>query len=275
MIEKQRDLARQFQNMHKQNKMFVLPNVWNAASAVIFQKEGFKAVATTSAGVAYSLGYKDGEDIDITDLGLIVEQITRRISIPLSVDFERGYSEKLDDIKQNAKHLLNCGAVGFNIEDGKADNSLDDIDFMVSKIRALVDLKKEVDIDFVINARTCTYWLDVADDENKKQIAINRCNAYRKAGANCVFIPGAMNKDTIKALVDNINAPINIILNPNYHDIEGLSNIGVSRLSVGSGPVRSTYSHLINMAKDLADNNTDIILNNKFSYKDANEYFER
>lgn len=273
--EKQRELAKKFQKMHVNGKMFVLPNVWNAGSAVVFEKEGFKAVATTSAGVAYGLGYSDGEDIDITDLGLIVEQITRRIDIPLSVDFERGYSENIDEIKKNAMYLLRSGAVGFNIEDGKADETLDDLDFMLEKIKTLVELKKELDLDFVINARTCTYWLNIADDKSKMKIAIERGNAFKKAGVDCVFIPGAMDDKTVKSLVDNIDAPINIILNPKYNDFEGLDKLGVARLSVGSGVVRSTFSHLIYMAKNLQDKNIDMILNHEFGYKKANNYFKK
>lgn len=273
--EKQRELAKRFQKMHDKGKMFVLPNVWNAGSAVVFEKEGFKAVATTSAGVAYALGYPDGEDVDITDLGLIVEQITRRIDIPLSVDFERGYSENIDEIKKNAMFLLNAGAVGFNIEDGNFDGTLDDLDFMLEKINTLVELEKELDLNFLINARTCTYWLNVADDENKMKIAIERGNAFKKAGADCVFIPGGMDNKTVKMLVDNIDAPINIILNPKYNDFEGLEKLGVARLSVGSGVVRSTFSHLIDIAENLQENNIDMILNHEFSYKKANEYFNQ
>lgn len=275
ITEKQRELAIKFQKMHKSGEMFILPNVWNAGSAVVFDKEGFKALATTSAGIAYALGYPDGEDIHITDLGLIVEQISRRIDIPLSVDFERGYSDDIDEIKKNAMFLLNSGAVGFNIEDGKADGTLDDIDFMLKKIKALVELKKEMDIDFVINARTCTYWLNIAEDEKKLQIAVERGNAFKKAGADCVFIPGVMDEKTIENLVEKIDAPVNIILNPKYNDFDGLNSLGVVRLSVGSGTVRSSFNHLIDMAKKLQNNNIDMIMNHEFNYKKANDYFNK
>lgn len=273
--EKQRELARKFQKMHKSGEMFILPNVWNAGSAVVFEKEGFKALATTSAGIAYSLGYSDGEDIDITDLRLLVNQISRRINIPLSVDFERGYSNNIEEIKKNATYLLNAGAVGFNIEDGKTDGTLDDLDFMIDKIKALVDLKKEMNVDFVINARTCTYWLNIAEDKKKMQIAVERGNAFKKAGADCVFIPGVLDKKTIKNLVEEIDAPVNIILNPKYNDFDGLNKLGVVRLSVGSGPVRSSFNHLIDMAKNLHNNNIDMIVNHEFDYKKANEYFDK
>lgn len=274
-IEKQKQLAELFQKLHKVENMFVIPNVWNVGSAYVFQKQGFSALATTSAGIAYSLGYPDGQDINIEDLALCVSQITRRIDIPLSVDFERGYSENIEQIKENARKILSCGVVGFNIEDGKANGTLDDINFMVKKVQALSELKKETGINFVINARTCTYWLNVADEETKKKIAIKRGNAYKQAGADCVFIPGVMDEATIKQFIDNINAPLNIILNPKYNDFEGLSKIGVRRLSVGSGPVRSMYNQLIEMADELKNGNVSKIINHKFTYRDANKYFDK
>ncbi len=270
--DKTKLMAKKFQELHKKNEMFVLPNVWNAGSAKVFEKEGFSAVATTSAGVAYAMGYPDGEDIGLNDLVNIVKQITKRVDIPVSCDFERGYSDNIKEIKQNAIKLLEAGACGFNIEDGELDGkSITSLDIQIEKIKALVELKKELDVDFVINARTCIFWLNLGED--KINDAIKRCNAYLEAGADCAFIPGVMDRETVEKLVDNINGPVNIILNPKFNDLKELNNIGVRRLSIGSGAVRSTYGHIIDIAKDLKNNNVDTMLNCKFSYKDANEYF--
>lgn len=273
MKSKQQHLAKVFQTMHKDNNFFILPNIWNVGSAVVFENQGYKAVATSSAGVAYALGYPDGEELTIDDLVFIVSKITSRINIPLSVDFERGYSENLNEIEENAKRLLEAGVVGFNIEDGKSDGSLDHINVMAAKVKTLSDLREKVSIDFVINARTCAYWLDVGDEATKLGIAIERGNAYREAGADCIFIPGLMNEDTVKALVDGINAPINIILNPMYNDIYNLEKLGVRRLSLGSGPVRTTYEYLIEMAEEIKVNDFSKILSSNFSYGKANDYF--
>lgn len=273
MVGDQKTLAKQFQAMHHNAGMFVLPNVWDAGSARVFEKQGFKAVATSSAGVAYSLGFPDGEDITFGDLVNCVDRIVRRIGIPLSVDFERGYGEDIKSIQDNARELLRHGACGFNIEDGKADGSLDTLDFMTDKITALVELKRELDIDFVINARTCTYWLSVGDEEAIFQTAIARGNAFRTAGADCVFIPGAINEDTVGRLTRSIDAPLNIILNSRYHDFVGLERLGVRRLSVGSGPARSVLNHLIEIAAELHHGNTAALLNHTFTYAEANEFF--
>lgn len=275
ITEKQRDLAKKFQKMHKGDGMFVLPNVWSAGSAYIFEKQGFKAIATTSAGIAYELGYPDGEEITLDDVTLIVEQIVRRVDLPLSVDFERGYADTIEQVKSNARKLLKCGAVGFNIEDGRSDGTLDELDFMLDKIKTLVELKNELDLDFVINARTCTYWLNVANEETKMKIALERGNAFRKAGADCVFIPGEIDEKTVKKLIEGIDLPVNIILNQKFHDFKRLEEIGVRRLSVGSSLARTSFNHLIRMSTDLQNKEVESIFNHAFSYGEANQYFTK
>lgn len=271
--EKQKEKARIFQNLHKQNKMFILPGAWSVGSAYIFEKQGFKAVGTSSAGIAYNLGYSDGEEISFDDYVWIVGKIANRLSIPLSVDFERGYSEDSTEIKENAKRLLYAGAVGFNIEDGLADGTLSPLDKQIAKISALVELKRELGIDFVINARTCTYWLNVADEKTKFQIAVERGNAFAKAGADCVFIPGAVDEQTVVRLVNNINAPLNIILNGVFNDFSKLEKIGVRRLSGGSSLTRYILGKTVQQAEHLYEGGVEELLNTDFSYAEANEYF--
>lgn len=273
-MEKQRKQARIFSEMHKNGEMFILPNVWNVGSAVVFEKEGFQAVATSSAGVAYDLGYSDGEDISFEDLLEVVNKISNRIDVPLSVDFERGYGETKAVVKENAKKLVQAGAVGFNIEDGMPDGTLSSLELQLEKIEGLVELKQELEIDFVINARTCAYWLQVADEEKRLEIAIERGNAFSKAGADCIFIPGALSKQVVKNILTEISAPLNIILNNQFHDLNELKKMGVQRISLGSSPVRYIYSENIELAKKIKKNDFDELLKNPFSYEIANEYFK-
>ncbi len=272
--DKQKEKASIFMQMHKEDKMFVLPNAWNVGSAYVFEKQGFKAVATSSAGIAYDLGYPDGEDSSFDDLLWIIEKIANRIGVPLSVDFERGYAETGVEVKNNAQKLLLAGAVGFNIEDGLPDGTLSPLDKQIEKIKAISKLKNELDINFVINARTCAYWLNVANEEEKLNIAIKRGNAFVEAGADCVFIPGAVDEETVSKLVKGINAPINIILNGKFNDFRKLEEIGVRRLSAGSSPVRYAYKKIIDMADNLYNGNIAELLCNDFSYKQANNYFK-
>lgn len=273
--EKQKEKARIFQNLHKQNKMFILPGAWSIGSAYIFEKQGFNAVGTSSAGIAYNLGYSDGEEISFEDYVWIVGKIANRLSIPLSVDFERGYSEDPTEVKENAKRLLYAGAVGFNIEDGCADGTLSPLDKQIAKINALVELKRELGIDFVINARTCTYWLNVADEKTKFQIAVERGNAFAKAGADCVFVPGTINEKTIEQLVEHIKSPLNIILNGIFNDFIKLEKIGVRRLSGGASLARYIIDKTIQQAEYFYKGDVNNLLNTDFSYAKANEFFSR
>ena len=270
----QKQRAKEFQALHNNKEMLLLPNAWNAGSAKVFEKEGFKAVATTSAGIAFAMGYADGEIIDIEDLCLVSQQITRRISIPLSVDLERGYSDNPKEVKKNVRKILETGAVGINLEDGRPDGKLDSLNLLLDKIKAIAELKKELDLSFVINARTCTYWLNVGSEEEKLNTTIERCNAFLKAGADCVFVPGLLQKETLVELLANINGPLNAIANPVYHDLKEMEQLGISRLSLGSGPVRAMYAKLIQNSKEIIEN-SDIssLLNHDFSYAAANKYF--
>lgn len=273
--ENQRIKARLFSEMHNKQKMFIIPNSWDVGSAFVYEKQGFPAIATSSAGIAYSLGYPDGEDISFSDLVWIVEKTSTRLDVPVSVDFERGYADTNEGVKENARTLLYAGAVGFNIEDGLPDGTLCPLDQQLDKIKTLASLKKELNLDFVINARTCAYWLNVADDETMLRIACERGNMFADVGADCIFIPGAIDEVTIAKLVKNINAPINIILNGKFNDFTMLDKLGVRRLSVGSAPARYIYNQTIAMADKLYHSDTSDLLANGFTYAKANAFFKK
>lgn len=272
--DKQKEKARIFSNMHKENKMFILPGAWDAGSAYIFEKQGFKAVATSSAGIAHAFGYPDGQNISFDDLLWIVEKIAKRIDIPLSVDIERGYSEINEDVKENVRRLLAAGAVGFNIEDGLHDGDVSPTDIQVQKIKAVSELKSELNIDFVINARTDLHPLNAADEKGLNA-AIEHCNAFAEAGADCVFVISAKDDITISKLVAGIKAPVNIFLRADLSSFENLDKIGVRRLSTGCNAPRFAYSKIINMADNLYNGDVSELLGHDFSSGKANAYFEK
>ncbi len=274
--ERQKKLAIDFGRLHHEDKMFVLPNAWNGGSAKVFEKQGFKAVGTSSAGMAYSMGYADGQIIQLDDLCYLTKQITNRISIPLSADLERGYGKSVDEIKASARKIIEAGAVGFNIEDGYPEDTpyLEDLDLQTEKIKELAKLKEEMDIPFIINARTCACWLEIGDEHNRLNLAIERGNVFADAGADCVFIPGILGEKAVRQLVNGIDAPVNIIANPGFNDFDKLSKIGVKRLSVGSGAARATFAKLIDIAKELDEEKSlKSMLSHGFSYDIANEFF--
>lgn len=270
--EKQKELARIFSQLHKQG-MFILSNIWSPGSALVFEKQGFPAVATTSAGIAYDSGCADGEELPFDTLLATVEKIARRITVPLSVDFERGYGDTVAEVTANARRLLEAGAVGFNLEDGLPDGTLTPLPEQIAKIRALADLKRNLGLDFVINARTCAYWLDVGDETEKLRIAGKRGNAFAEAGADCVFIPGAIDEATVVRLVHDIHAPLNLILNGKFNDFRKLREAGVRRLSIGSSLVRTIYGQQLSLAQQLQAGQVSELLNTPFTYARANQYF--
>ena len=294
LSEKQKEKARIFSNMHKANKMFILPGAWGVGSAYVFEKQGFKAVATSSAGIAHDLGYPDGQNMSYNDLLWVVEKIARRIDIPLSVDIERGFSEINEEVKENVRKLLAAGAVGLNIEDGlpgwsvsykntsymkparpcDPGDEVSSVDIQVQKIKAIAELKSELGIDFVINARTDLHPLDATDEKGLKA-AIDRCNAFAEAGADCIFVISARDDITISKLVAEINAPINIFLRADLSSFEKLDKIGVRRLSTGCNAPRFAYSKTIDMADNLYNGNVSELLGHGFSSGDANAYFEK
>ena len=275
ITEKQREQARAFQALHHQQKLFVLPNVWSVGSAYIYEKQGFPAIATSSAGLAYDLGYPDGEQITLENVIELTERITKRVDRPLSVDFERGYGDTPEEVRENARKLLFAGAVGFNLEDGKPDGTLTALPLQLAKIRALAELKKELNLDFVINARTCAYLLQVADEDTMYQIACERGRAFLEAGADCVFIPGALPSAVIAGLVKEIPGPINILLTGKTKDFAMLQDLGVRRLSIGSGIARYVYGKTIGLAKELYAWDAEEILNHDFSLPKADQYFDK
>lgn len=273
--EELRNRTEKFAALHKGPGMFILPNAWDIGSAVVYQNEGFKAVATSSAGVAYSLGQSDCQQIDFEDLLWVVRKMTSRVNIPVSVDFERGYADTAAEIKENARRLLLAGASGFNVEDGDPKGAMGPVERQLMVIDVLKELKKELSLNFVINARTDAYWYNVADEDRKLSLSLERGRKYAEAGADCVFAAGPVDLPAVKRIVEEIPAPINILLNGKYHDFKELEKAGVRRLSIGSGPSRCIYEDLIHMADDLKEGKCDSILDCKFTYGQANEYFKK
>lgn len=251
-------LANKFQKMHKENKILVLPNAWDAGSAVIFERECFEAIGTTSAGISYALGYPDGEFITFDDVLDTTKKMQKRISVPLSVDVERGYSHTTIEIVNNIKKIIETGVVGINIEDGIVDKKeLNDMQKQCDLITEIAKIKDTMGINFVINARTDSLWLGTAVTKDEQiQQAIQRANNYLKAGADCVFVPGLLEVEDIKTLVQQINGPLNIITTPITPSTNELEKLGVARVSTGSGPVRATFALIKNISNELKSKGT-------------------
>jgi 2-methylisocitrate lyase-like PEP mutase family enzyme len=249
--DRQKQKADDFLALHHAPTTFILPNAWDVASEMIFALEGFKAIGTTSAGIAAALGYADGQEMTLTDNLQVVERIVNNTHLPVSADIESGYETSVDSVVSAARAVLSIGAVGLNFEDSTGDPSIPLFDkvHQQEKINAMRAMSVAEGVHLVINARTDVYL--VGDDDIKDlRSAIERGNAYKEAGADCIFVPdfGNLDRASITTLVDEINAPINIIAGLNTPTISELQDIGVARVSLGPRPMRAMLSLLREIA---------------------------
>jgi len=249
-----------FRQLHQGPDILVLPNAWDVASARIFALAGFRAIATTSAGIAAALGYPDGRRIPRSEMIAVVERIARNVSLPVTADMEAGYGTTVAEVADTAQAVLAAGAVGMNFEDGTghADAPLADISVQVEKIRAIREVAAAKGIPLVLNARTDVYLRAVGDPQSRFEHTVSRANAYRQAGADCLFIPGVSDAATIARLVHAINGPINILAVAGTPPIPELARLGVARVSMGSGPMRATLGLVRRIAQELLEQGTYI-----------------
>ncbi|MFC7393987.1 isocitrate lyase/PEP mutase family protein [Scopulibacillus cellulosilyticus] len=266
--------AKKFSKLHKQNTVFVLPNAWDVISAKIFEECGFEAIGTTSAGIAASLGFKDGQNIPLEKMIGTIKNIVSSVNIPVSADIEAGYGSTVNEVLNTVKRVIEAGAVGINIEDGTGDpeHPVFDISLQKEKIKAIKNLSISTDTALFINARTDMYWLDVGNPYQRFQETIKRAEAYEEAGADCIFVPGLNDLEVIRALRQKISCPINLLVSPEMPSTTELSKIGIERLSCGSAPFRSTVTLLKEICEEIKNQRTfHRITENVLSYGKVTE----
>lgn len=269
----QKEKAELFRRLHHGPEILVLPNAWDCASARIFEDAAFPAIATTSAGVAFSLGYPDGEFIPQDQMLAVVKRIASCVKVPVTADLESGYR----DIAKTTAALIDSGAVGLNLEDMEHAESkvLTETGRQIEKISAVRRVADGMGVKVVINARTDVYLAQIGDPANRFDRACERLRAYIDAGADCVFLPGLTDEHTIRRVVEALKFPVNILASANAPSIARLENLGVARVSVGSGVMRATMGLTRNIAAELKHEGTySRMLDNATSYADANRLFE-
>jgi 2-methylisocitrate lyase-like PEP mutase family enzyme len=245
--ETQRARAIRFRDLHQGPGILVLVNAWDAASACIFEKAGCTAIATSSAGVAASLGFAD-EDIPVSVMLEAVARIASAVSLPVSADMEAGFGDTAAKVVETAKAVLQAGGIGMNLEDAAGDPALH-----VEKVQAVRHASDAAGIKLVINARTDVYLRQLGDPAGRFDEAVRRANAYRKAGADCLFVPGVRDAATIGRLTAAIDGPVNILAVPGVPPVPELQRLGVRRVSVGSGAMRATLALAARIARELLD----------------------
>jgi 2-methylisocitrate lyase-like PEP mutase family enzyme len=243
---------------------FVLPNAWDAGSARILEQVGFPAVATTSAGIAWSLGVPDGGSLDRDTMLDHVGRIVAAVAVPVTADLEAGYGDTAEEVGVTVTRAVEIGAVGANLEDA-AGGSLFGIDEAADRLAAARAAAPRG--TFVLNARTDTYFVGTPGDAFSE--TVERAVRYVDAGADCVFVPGVVEEEDIRRLATAIPAPLNVVAGlANTIDAPTLFSLGVTRVSLGGSLARAALSGLERAGRELLDTGTLGFLDGAIGYAD-------
>jgi 2-methylisocitrate lyase-like PEP mutase family enzyme len=262
------DKAAAFLALHA-GRGFVIPNAWDPGSARILEQVGFPAIATTSAGIAWSCGVPDGQALDREAMLEHVGRIVTAVGVPVTADLEAGYGDTPEDVGHTVARAVELGAVGANLEDAGRDG-LFGIDEAVDRLAAA---RAAAPSDaFVLNARTDTYLAGTTGDAFTE--TVERAIRYVEAGADCVFVPGVVKEDTIRRLAAAIPGPLNVVAGlANIIDAPALFSLGVKRVSLGGSLARAALSTLERAGRELLDSGTLGFLDGAITYADMQRRF--
>ena len=271
-IDDQKSKAMAFRAMHRGPRILVLPNAWDVASARVFEEAGYGAIATTSGGVAFSLGYPDGQKITREEMLARIGRIARATKVPVTADVESGYGARPEDAARTAADVIAAGAVGMNLEDATGDSShpLFDLPLQLEKIHAVREAALKTGVLLVLNARTDVYLAQVGDPDKRYDETLRRLAAYRDAGADCVFLPGVADPATIGRIVQDVKCPVNILVGPGSPTVPELEKLGVARISIGSSAMRATLGLVRRIAEELKTTGSYASLDGGIPYADVN-----
>ena len=255
MTATMREKAELLRRLHGGTRLLVLPNAWDVGSARVLAAHGAPAVATSSAGVAYALGYPDGERIARAEMLDMVRRIAAAVAVPVTADVEAGYGATAADAVQTAAGVLAAGAVGLNLEDA-TDGRLFPLDPQVERVAAIRRVAEASGVPLVVNARTDAAAAAELPPEERLAEAVRRANAYLAAGADCAFVPFVTERDAIARLAREVRGPLNVLGTPASPSLEELARLGVRRVSFGSGIARAAYGRARRIARELSSTGT-------------------
>jgi len=252
-VSNQKEKAEKLRVLHQTARPLVLVNAWDVVSARIIEDLGFPAVATTSAGVAWAEGFPDGERISRDHMLARVKRMAQAVRVPLTADLEGGYGYTVRDAEATAHGAIEAGAVGLNFEDAHPKEiSLIDVELQTARIAAIREVATKLNVPLVINARTDVYLASIGDNDAwRLQESIRRGNEYLRAGADVVFVPGVTDEPTIAELVSGIGGPLNVLAGATSPSIERLRDLGVARVSLGSGAMGYALARFRDVAASL------------------------
>jgi 2-methylisocitrate lyase-like PEP mutase family enzyme len=266
-------VAAKFRALHESG-CFVLPNPWDIGTAIYLEHLGFKALATTSAGFAFSRGKPDG-GVPRDEMLAHIQEIVEATALPVNADFQAGYANEPDDVAANVRLCVATGVAGLSIEDstGRPDAPLYEKQLAIKRIRAARSAIDASETGVVLTGR-CEAWL--VHDPNPLRVALERLPAYAEAGADCLYAPGVSNPDEIAQIVKTVAPkPVNVLISGFNHQLSfsQLADLGVRRISVGSGFALAAWGAFRRAAQDIKTNGTFNLLANGAASADLNELF--
>ena len=269
----QNGAAAKFRAMHESG-CFVLPNPWDIGTAIYLERLGFKAIATTSAGFAFSRGKSDGA-VPRDQMLAHIREIVEATALPVNADFLTGYADEPNGVAANVQLCIDTGVAGLSIEDnaGRADAPLYEKKLAIERIRAARAAIDDSRIDVVLTGR-CEAWL--VHDSNPLATVLDRLAAYAEAGADCLYSPGVSDPDEIAQIVRSVSPkPVNVLVSGFNHQLSfsQLADLGVRRISVGSGLALAAWGAFLRAAQDIQTNGTFNLLANNASSADLNQLF--
>ena len=264
-----------FRQLHTRRPL-VLPNAWDAASARVIEAAGAPAIATTSAGASWSFGRKDGQRLRRDEMLQVIGNIVRSVKVPVSADVESGYGNGSGkDVADTVQALISMGIAGINLEDspGHDGQMLLAPEEHAERIRIARQTATSMGGDLLINARTDLCLFQVGDENRRLSAALERARLYRRAGADCVFIPGVIDMSTIAELVKGLNGPLNIMAMPGAPSAKQLGEIGVARVSVGPWIAQAALATAQRAACELVEQGTYTSLEASLPFAELNGMF--
>lgn len=240
-----------FKSLHELPEPLVIANVWNVQSARVFEKAGFKALATSSAAVAETLGYADGEQMSFEEYYFVINRIARSVNLPLSVDLESGYGDTDEDVVRNIQQLATIGVVGINIEDSVVKNrkrSLVDAQEFADRLQKICDGLNASDIQMFVNVRCDSFLLGLTSpvEESKRRLSL-----YEKTGVHGLFFPCITAIADIQAILQSTTLPVNVMCMPHLPEFAALKQAGVKRISMGNSVNQHVYRELAKVGKKI------------------------
>ena len=254
--------SRRLRELVRAPEILVMPGAYDVVSALLFAQMGFKAIQGTSGGIAAALGYPDGEAVSRDLFVQLTGSFAAAVAVPVNADGEKGYGNE-ETIKDTVRSLIAVGVAGMNLEDStaKGGSGLVELPQQLRKINSVMQVKKEIGSEFFLNARVDAF--HVKADEPKKVLdeAIRRGNAYAEAGADCIFYLNLHSAETISVIAKEVKAPVSILAGPQSPKVRELQDLGVARVSYGSGFLKVALGEVRRLAQEILDHGTVAALN--------------